>query len=339
MKNKSVLIATIVCFTQFSVAFGIQKPEEQKSYWQAFQDWASRKAQTVYKKISENAPSAQQVYENVPSAGKTAIAIASASIASGQVRPLVAIPHSLGGYMIVQGVKKAWSAILNGEIGSSFAAGSLLTAGLGMAVLPTANQLASFAGWGNYSTAAVLAIGLGTTSAGLISAIYHNVTAPIMSGEIARTEVVDESLKNMTRDLVKAAVSDDAAWPTRSAKINGLLKRTEFLSGDDTDKAVLEACSDLIGSMEEEFLKLSEADRKKQMEEDNKIDQAVSSLKREMFESGIETPEKQIEFLISKIKEFKPQERAVISLLTRLRNKLAIDLAKQARGGSRTTQQ
>lgn len=343
MKNKSVLIATIVCFTQFSLSFGVRKPEEQKSYWQVFQEfknWASEKAQTAYKKVSENAPSIKKVYENAPSAGKTAIATAGAGIVLGGVRPQIAVIHSAGGYMITQGVKQAWDAILNGSIGSSLAAGPLLSAGLGMAVLPTVSALSKFTTAPSpldYAGIAIIAIGLGTTAAGLISAIYHNVTAPIVSGEIARTEVVDESLKNMTRDLVKAAVSDDVAYPTRSAKLHALLKRDEFLNGDDTDIVVAQACSDLSKTIEQEFSKKSEDDRNKQKKHEKEIDNAVTVLKQEMAKVSMETSEQQIEFLIRKIKEFKPQERAVISLLTRTRNKLAIDLAKQARGGSNAT--
>ena len=193
-----MLFAAIMCFAQFSVIFGARKPEEQKSYWQIFQefkDWASGKAKTTYKKIYENAPSAQQVYENVPSAGKTAIATAGAGIVLGGVRPQIAGMYAIGGYAFVQGVKQARNAILNGKVLSSLAAGPLLIAGLGMTVLPTASALSKLnigRGVFDYAGIVLLAIALGTTATGLISAIYRNRTAPIVSGEALRP--IDEPL-------------------------------------------------------------------------------------------------------------------------------------------------
>jgi len=311
MKTKLIAFVIIVFVVLQPInTFGAQQPQQQ-SYWQRFSNWMRGKA--------------TDVYEGTPTAEKIAAGSAGAALLSG-VKADQAILFPASGYITYQGIKQTWDAIKNGTISSSLAGGALLSVGLTLGGLPIVNTLSAFSSINgsnaqSYALLAFGAIGITAMSAGLISAIYHNVTAPLQNGEVEKDQTVDDALDNMTYEMIKAVISDQEAYPTYSTKINALLKKNEFLNGDDSDAVVEKACNKLIAELKVQY--------KKDADEDA-IDQALGNLRQTLASKN---EQEQITFLmIKETKTFLPEQKAIVSLLRRLQNKLAIDLKRQAQG-------
>jgi hypothetical protein len=297
--------------------FAAQKSQQSKGFWASVKEW--------FNKIRQKSPSAGEL---ATTAGVGATFI-------GKVNPYTSLQHAGGNYLIYQGVTKAWQAILDGNVTGSAAASLLLTAGLGISTFPALKYMTSslenqkeILATGQKSIAI---IALGIPAVGLISAVYHNVMAPIYRGEIEQIIIIKQIVKHIVRDMIEAALADEIAYPTPSTKINALLKRTDFLQGDDTDKIILEVCSDLIGD-QKYSPKLSSP-------EQIKIDKNIDLLKEMMATNKITDIVHQIQFLKEQILEQNTDayKRAVMSLLVRLQNRLALDLKRKAEARRKLT--
>jgi hypothetical protein len=274
MKKSLALFITLVFLgLHFGTSLSSQQPATQKDYWQRFKAWLNSE------------------YEAAPQVAKIGVAMSVLSADNPRgPNPLNIIPAS---YVAYQGVNQAWQGIIDGKITSALASGPLLMMGLGMGIFPHLSETGSIDKWD--VLAAITALGFGVTGAGLISAVYHNLIAPIIAGNIPNTPVVDQALKNVTRRMVKAAIDDDLAFPTDSIKINTLLKGDELLNQDDTDAPILDACNDLI----------KEYAKNKQTGEQESIDHAIDKLKKHMSEQKITELKDQITFLMEKKQETK----------------------------------
>jgi hypothetical protein len=301
-------VITAFVVLQPTTTFGAQQPEEQ-SYWQRFSNWMRGKA--------------TDIYESTPRAREIAASSAGIALWSG-TRADQAILLPASGYITYQGIKQTWNAIKNGSISSSLAGGALLSVGLTLGGLPVVNTMSTFSDVNgstaqSYALLAFGAIGITAMSAGLISAVYQNVIVPLQNGEVEKDQTVDDALDNMTYEMIKAVISDQEAYPTYSTKIHALLKKNEFLNGDDSDVVVEKACNKLIAELKDTYIKDSD---------DDAIDQALGNLRQTLAKKNEQ--EQITSLMIKETETFSPEQKAIVSLLRRLQNKLAIDLKRQA---------
>lgn len=131
----------------------------------------------------------------------------------------------------------------------------------------------------------------------------------------------DEAIETIKNDLF-IIVNNQLLYPTRSSKINALLKKDEFLQYiDDQDNLLQDACNKLI----EEIVALNYSESKK--ETDKAIDARLATLKAIIVRGQSITEQiKLLETTIDQKQHFDiPEMQAYLSLYFRLKNKQNVE--------------
>jgi hypothetical protein len=142
------------------------------------------------------------------------------------------------------------------------------------------------------------------------------IIASYRTGSVDR----DEAIQKIKADLL-LVVNNPLLYPTRSSKINALLKKDEFLQYmNDQDDLVQESCNQLI----EEISAIDYATTKKTA--DKVIDLRLATLKAMVYGQSLPNQLKTLEAWLKQPIHFDvPQMQAYLSLYFRIKNKQNVE--------------